>query len=336
MHFYVDESGSFANSTDGSPSLSAVGVLCVPSGRLYYLEKQYSRLRKGLPKLPSGEVKGRLLNEDQVASIIDLACRIGCIFEVSVVNVQDLQDLAACEHRDLQAKAVASPANGPVNPSIQDALLQLSQRLLKMPAPLYRQLILQNETVHRAIQHAIIYFVFRRPQELASFQWIVDSKSERPDRITDWEDWWQSTLGPMLQSKSMRDPIITIIGEDYSYFERFIVPLPDYLKDKTQTHGRTTRDAIDIRAIVMDQITFESFPSHGLEICDILTNAARRALTGNLGRDGWRHLGKLIVHVRDQHRVQVLAIGDFPKTLQRHAFVKTIIDIDREGLSLLP
>ena len=39
----------------------------------------------------------------------------------------------------------------------------------------------------------------------------------------------------------------------------------------------------------------------GLELVDILTNAVRRALTGNLAREGWENIPRLMIHMRDHY-----------------------------------
>jgi hypothetical protein len=65
MHIFIDESGPFGG-IGQFPSVSLIGALIVPDARLASLERQYKRLRPNLPKDEKGEVKGRLLNEQQV------------------------------------------------------------------------------------------------------------------------------------------------------------------------------------------------------------------------------------------------------------------------------
>jgi hypothetical protein len=79
MKIFIDESGSFSGFQTGS--VGAVGALAVPDGKLAFIEKKYAKIRRRLP-LFKGEVKGRLLNEMQVAEVVSLVARNAAIFEV--------------------------------------------------------------------------------------------------------------------------------------------------------------------------------------------------------------------------------------------------------------
>jgi|SRR5215467_4584806 len=81
MHIFIDETGSFTG-IGKSPSISLVGALIVPDSRLASLEKKYRKLRKSFPKDDKGEVKGRLLNEQQIARVVPL------LFEHSALSRQ--------------------------------------------------------------------------------------------------------------------------------------------------------------------------------------------------------------------------------------------------------
>jgi len=67
MHIFIDESGSFSGFHEGS--ISAVGALAIPDFKLAFLTKKYNKLRLHLPKF-KGEVKGRLLDEEQIAQVV--------------------------------------------------------------------------------------------------------------------------------------------------------------------------------------------------------------------------------------------------------------------------
>src|SRR5712692_6613162 len=86
MHIFIDESGSFVTPKADPPGLSAVGALTIPDCERNKLEKRYSRVREDLPK-EDGEVKGRDLQEHQIAQIIALLVRHQVLFEVSVVEL---------------------------------------------------------------------------------------------------------------------------------------------------------------------------------------------------------------------------------------------------------
>ena len=70
-----------------------------------------------------------------------------------------------------------------------------------------------------------------------------------------------------------------------------------------------------------ESFTFSSEPLPGLELVDIITNALRRGLIGNLGQAGWLPIRKLMIHRSDVY-VQALGFGpdneqSVPKPLAR-------------------
>jgi hypothetical protein len=84
MRIFIDESGTFSGFHDRS--IGAVGALAVPDGRLAFIERKYERIRKTLPKA-NGEVKGRLLDEQQIGEIVRLLARNETVFEVTVIDL---------------------------------------------------------------------------------------------------------------------------------------------------------------------------------------------------------------------------------------------------------
>jgi hypothetical protein len=86
MHIFIDETGSFGGIAD-FPSISMVGALIVPDSRLASLEKRYGRLRRGFPTDDKGEVKGRSLNEHQVADVVALLFDHSALFEAAAITI---------------------------------------------------------------------------------------------------------------------------------------------------------------------------------------------------------------------------------------------------------
>ncbi len=330
MLFYVDESGSFTRAANALCSISCVGVLCVPHSRADRLFAQYQKLRRGFPKTPTGEAKGRLLNEMQVATIIDLVRRSGCLFEVTACDHLEQLDPTTHDHIVGQVYGLKSGLTDDHHPTLRADVNALCDRLLVMPHNLYRQLVVQNDAIDRMIRHVIVYFAMRQPSELSRFVWHVDAKGNETSGITEWEDWWQSTLGAMMQAKSIREPIATIVEGDYSHFNKHFDVLPEFLRTSQRETG------IDIRAVLMDQVHFNMSGTPGLELVDILTNATRRALVGNLKPEGWGELGRLIIRERKQHRVRIMAIGAIEVLRMGRPYVRVLNTIDRFGRSMFP
>jgi hypothetical protein len=86
MHIFVDETGSFTG-IGQSPSISLVGALIIPDSLLDKLERKYAKLRKSFPKDEKGEVKGRLLNEQQIARVVSLLLQHSALFETASIDL---------------------------------------------------------------------------------------------------------------------------------------------------------------------------------------------------------------------------------------------------------
>jgi hypothetical protein len=84
LHVFIDESGAFAGYHDCS--VSVVGALAIPNGKLDTVKTKYARLRTGLPK-KNGEVKGSLLNEQQIDAVISLLARNSVLFEITALDL---------------------------------------------------------------------------------------------------------------------------------------------------------------------------------------------------------------------------------------------------------
>lgn len=84
MHIFIDETGSFAGI--GEDSVSLIGALALPDSKMSKLEKAYCKLRSKLPQ-ENGEVKGRLLNEMQVDTIVSLLHEHSAIFSATAIDL---------------------------------------------------------------------------------------------------------------------------------------------------------------------------------------------------------------------------------------------------------
>jgi hypothetical protein len=84
LHIFIDESGSFSGYHDRS--LSVVGALAIPNGKLDFIKRKYAKIRARLP-LENGEVKGRLLNERQVNEVVTMLARNDVLFELTAVDL---------------------------------------------------------------------------------------------------------------------------------------------------------------------------------------------------------------------------------------------------------
>ena len=296
VHIYIDESGNFAPVAPGKHSVSVVGALVVPDHKRDQLFARYSRLRLRLPKSASGEVKGKLLSEAEVAAVCELLRRNSCLFEVVGMDL-GYETLEGMErHRQVQAEAITRHLTDKHQPGMIEGVWGWRRALEAMPLPLYAQSTVTFETLAAVIRHAPLYYVQRWPAELANFHWVIDGKEVA--KTTQVERWWSETMLPMLQSRSRREPMGALEGADYSHFDaKFISETPDYLRE----YGFEDETGIDLRRLLKDSFRFSSEAEPGLELVDVVTNATRRAVQGNLRSEGWRHVPRLMVHRNGQY-----------------------------------
>jgi hypothetical protein len=303
MHVYIDESGSFVRSESDATGVCLVGALTLPESRLQWIEKKYAKIRPGLPK-EKGEVKGRLLNEDQVARVVDLLRRNDAILELTGIdaNLHERDDIDA--HRRGQADGMTSGLTDAHHENARGFAVGLADRIRALNDQLYMQGAAMFQAVRETCEHAINYYAQRQPRELAAFYWTIDAKDR--DRTTAWEILWADMVLPVLQTRSIGEPHTTLEGADYSHFKRFEAPLPDWLPRPEGDHEPT---GTNIRLLLMEHFRRSPDAEPGLELVDIVTNAARRALSGTLQIEGWSELPALMIH-RHEHYINLIALHD--------------------------
>jgi hypothetical protein len=330
MHIFIDESGTF--SSPGTAAVSAVGALVIPDRRLPYLLKHYAALRPSLPQ-NKGEVKGRLLSEEQVGQVVSLLNNKGAFFEIVTTDMSLNTEEVVDRHKREQAQGITKNLTDEHQPTLVAQSWKLREELEVMAPQLYVQSVLTFELVAIVLRHATLYYAQRMPRELASFRWVIDAKDAR--QVTPWEEWWSLVVMPMLQSKFLRNPMWHLTeGADYSHFDRkFSTELDEFHKSlKPDSHmGQGT----DIKKVMTDSFRFSAEAEPGLELVDIVTNAVRRGMMGNLERAGWKDVPSLMIHRKD-HYIRLLTLAmDKTRTAHVVPYAAMLQHFKTGGLSLL-
>ena len=330
MHIFIDESGTF--SSPGTAAVSAVGALVVPDRRLPYLLKRYAGLRPSLPQ-EKGEVKGRLLSEEQVGQVVSLLKNKGAFFEVVTTDMSLNTKEAVDTHKRGQAHGITKNLTDEHQPTLVAESWKLREQLEAMAPQLYVQSVLTFELVAIVLRHATLYYAQRMPRELEFFRWVSDAKGVR--QVTPWEEWWSLVVMPMLQSKYLSKPMWHLTeGADYSHFDRkFSTELDEFHKNLKP--DRDTDEGTDIKKIMTESFRFSSQAEPGLELVDILTNAVRRSMMGNLERGGWKDIPSLMLHRKD-HYIHLLTLGTEDDAASRvFPYAAMLQHFKTGGLSLL-
>jgi hypothetical protein len=306
MHIFLDESGSFTGFHAGSISL--VGALAVPDKKLSRLKEKYAKMSARLP-LEKGEVKGRLLNERQIDEVVTLLARHEVIFECTVIDLGLHTEQAVRDYKKQHGEMMLARVErfrAEIRPEVEKA----SRQILATSVPLYLQALATFNVLHRLIADMTMYFSQRRPAELGAFTWIVDGKD--PVSVTKWEAWWSNIAQGVLANMSKTEPAPTLPVGDYSFYERFRV---------ADDGGEKS---VDLRLLLKD-IRFCTKSEEGLEFVDILSNAVRRALTGNLQKPGWKNIHRLMIHRKEPY-LQFVIFGDGEDIVKRTSYENVVIE----------
>jgi hypothetical protein len=154
---------------------------------------------------------------------------------------------------------------------------------------------------------------------LGNFSWIIDGKD--PAKVTNWEKWWSSYAIGALANKSKFHPGARLEGADYSHYDQFT------------TVNELGEEGTDL-ALLMKDLRFSSDIEFGLEWVDVLTNAIRRALTGNLGIKGWSGIVKTMVH-RRQHYIEIVRLEGVSRPEVSPSYANVIEHFWRGGKSMV-
>ncbi len=323
MHIFIDESGSFSG-IGGDTSISVVGALIIPESSWDKIRKAYARIRPRLPQ-DKGEVKGRMLNEEQVAEVIQLLRRFEGLFEATVIDLGLHTQEIVARHQIRQAEGMTSTLTEVHNSQLRESIWNARRQLEALSTPLYLQTMLTFELVRDVLEIAPNYYAQRRPRELAAFRWVIDAKG-RQDTPTPWEQWWSKTILPWMQTAMLRDPPGFCSSFNFRHFSRFFAE-PNEFFLSLQPEGRLDERAavVNINMLMKEHFRFSCAAEPGLELADIITTATRRAIVGNIGREGWRHLPSLIVN-RKGENLHVLALTGADKPAKRLPYNDVIKD----------
>lgn len=312
LHIFIDESGTFTGTGAKQPAVSVIGALVIASHRLPRLLEKYAKLRLALPKR-KGEVKGSQLDEKQVAAVVELLRKNGALFFASMIDLGSHTAEEIANHRDKRSASLSGNLTDKHSKELRNGVADLQRRLAGFPEQLYVQGVVMTDLLYQITDEMIVYHCQRFPKELQEFHWIVDAKN--PSAVTDWEDWWSNTIVIWLQSMSLAQPGSFLPGGDYRHFRRFMMDgLPDYVRDANPRAGRSPAMVIDLQKMYRESFSFSSDPEPGLELVDIVTNALRRGLIGNLGDEAWLPLRGLMIHRSDTY-VNAVGLGEAGLTL---------------------
>lgn len=289
MHIYIDESGIFR--PEKNSRASCVAALVIPSSKKVRLLNDYRQLSASWPT-EKGEVKGRLLTENQIAQVVSLLQKNDVLLEVNAID-SGLQT----EDELLQLKKnMTNILHGWIIPGhpLEEEITQIAKAYEETSLQLFIQAFLMQTLIYRVIQHSISYYARRIPKELGVFLWVVDGKDKN---ISEFEKAWSTVIFPSVAYQSEVKPFDLLEGGDYSYLERYYSANPEALaKARAKVENPDEIGIFRLKELLGKSFRFlESKDQPGLQLVDILASAVCRAFNGNLQKDGWGEIGTLMV-----------------------------------------
>jgi hypothetical protein len=222
VKIFIDESGTFA--LQKGSRMALVGALVVPDCKYSKLLEKYGKIRKNLP-LENGEVKGRLLNEQQIASIVKLLFKNMALLEINAVDLELQTEIQLSKYRESHLVAQSSMLSS-FEPKSRLKVEQSNSEIARSSLQLYLQALVTTHLLPRVVNNASLYFVQRQPKELGQWSWVVDGKDKV--KITNWEVWLSWFLQGAMSSITKIRPMPILEEADYSHFSKFqVVSGPD-------------------------------------------------------------------------------------------------------------
>jgi len=305
MRVYIDEAGVFLPPTSHPYSFSLVLGLIVPSSVEAELFYEFLRLRDSWPS-QAVEIKGSSLDERQAAEVIELVGRHGALVEFFAIDMDTHRAVVVDDFKARQSLNVVANLTAEHHENIVRLFRGQACAIQNMPNQLFLQAFLTIKLIQEIIQVGTLYFVQRQPKELGDIAWVVDRKDRT---ITQMEETWTTLILPFSEGHFARKPLQSMIGADYSHFERYrftaldgemrrhmewlekIYSVPDRLLDN---------GAVNAKKSLSEQRDFkDSEESLGLQLADMLATILRRALNGHVAPRGWANFGTLLVRKID-------------------------------------
>lgn len=278
MHIFLDESGVFVP-TKRLNAWSSIAAYVLPEAHRVKMLDVLARLKEEAGAPYAREIKLKDLDEPTYFQFLSSLGKLeGILFSVLIdMGVHDASMIQ--EHQDGQVAGILRHIDKMRHPNGRVAIQRLADEVADLAPQLYVQLQCQVALVDTVVRSALLYFVQRRPETLGHFRWRIDHKDVNE---TAYERSFFSLTPVLLQSKSIREPLVTLEGADYGAFRRYEYAPgeePSYLKDDYGIDSPGPDPGINIGKLFRDDFRFvDSKATPGVQVADLLSAGIRRTL----------------------------------------------------------
>jgi hypothetical protein len=312
VNIYIDESGSFVNaSTVGA--WNAVAALAVTENSDEKVTQLLDQLKISNGHESGIEAKLNDVTEDAylqfIGNLADLNLVVFSTATDSGLNTTD----RVLEHQQHQVAEILRHIDKMKYEGGRQGVQLVASQLEKLSPQLYVQLLCQVNLMFDVVSRVITYFAQRDPGALAEFRWRIDQKNISR---TDFEDAFEKLSPPLLQTRSMSEPLLMVNGFDYSNLSQYEFEdgnVPDYLKE---VYGIEAQAGINIQKLIRGNIKFmDSKDSPGIQVVDLVVSGIRRCLRRQFSDNdkAASMLGKLMLQAK--HNAPPLNLISFANDL---------------------
>lgn len=275
MNIYIDESGSFVNAATVG-AWNAVAALAVPEAADEKINQLLAQLKTSNGHGTGRETKLNELTEDTYVHFIgNLADLNTVVFSTATDAGLNTTD-RVLEHQQHQIEEILRHIDKMKYEGGRQGVQFVASQLGKLSPQLYVQLLCQINLMFDVVSRVITYYIQRDPGTLAEFRWRIDQKNISR---TDFEDAFEKLSPPLLQTRSMSEPLLMVKGFDYSSLSQYEFEngkAPDYLKE---VYGIDVGTGLNIQKIIRGNIKFmDSQDSPGIQAIDLVVSGIRRCL----------------------------------------------------------
>ena len=313
MNIFIDESGSFVNADNGG-AWNCVVAYMSPEGDRRRLREALNRFKRKSGASILNEVKLGGADEGVYFDLLAELARLKGVFfavatDAGMNTIQDVRD-----HQIAQAEKIVEHKEKMHYEAARQGLEGFAEQVRNIAPQLYVQLLCQVQLIAKVVNYGLLYFVQRTPNVLGTLRWRIDQKNSSKNVYQ--ESYLLLTL-PLLQSISLREPNVKLIGADYRKLDRFTFERgaePTYLSD---TYGIEVPDsdatALDLGKMLREDVQFaDSKDVLGIQVADLIASGVRRCLRNNFNdsKTAARPLGRLTVRgKRDEESIKLVLFG---------------------------
>lgn len=275
MIIFIDESGSFVRANQLG-AWNAIAAYVIPEHIQSATKSKLIALKTRSGVVKETEIKLKDVTEENYFNfLLELGSLDGRLFvAVTDAGLNTIDNIIS--HRHEQAEKIRKNIPLMIYDSGKQSVARFADDVESLSPQLYVQLQCQTLLLHDIVKRGLLFFVQRYPKTLRRFKWRIDQKNS-PKAL--FESTFKTFAPMLLQSISLRDPVIFLQEADYSYFRPY-----EYGPDDVPPHieaatHRKLEGGVNIGKLLRENLDFpNSKDDLGVQIADLLASGIRRCL----------------------------------------------------------